>query len=568
MMNRLTQREWDCWEIIYSIALNTILIILTLLFFEPTTKVDDYDMCTIFYGGTTGQYSEFFLYGNVLIGCLIKSLLMLFPKISWYYVILYFGVYVSLNLLTYTMLTKAKSKGFVTSWICIMVLFSYELYVRLTFTKVAGVVIATGLIFIFNCITMENKRKLNYLGGIIWITFGIMIRSSCFELVLFCFISLYFYFIFKIRREKRWIFETTYKFVIIIVSIVGIRYGLNQINLLYYQDDEEWSEFVPYNAARANLFDYGIPDYMEHIDEYEKLGITQNDYELWFDLACISDGDLLTIDLLKEIREIIPIKAKSPLVAIYEGCHTFLNHFFNNTLSYAILLSLVVIIINADRYGKILSMLVFLNGILGYLYMYYRGRIQYHTNVVLYLAITVVLYYIASEYYKMKSEHFSGSVIYMIAVLWFITFYNKYSSSSYYEKPTARLQAETYESYRETMDLISEDKNHVYILGAYENEIYYCFTPFEIIPKDYYSNIYRLNHYSAPNLKTQLKKYKIENIFKDIVDSDVIYYAATEERESDLETITKYIEEHFYEDVEYQLVKTVGMMNIYKFLSE
>lgn len=567
-MNRLTQREWDCWEIIYSIALNTILIILTLLFFEPTTKVDDYDMCTIFYGGTTGQYSEFFLYGNVLIGCLIKSLLMLFPKISWYYVILYFGVYVSLNLLTYTMLTKAKSKGFVTSWICIMVLFSYELYVRLTFTKVAGVVIATGLIFIFNCITMENKRKLNYLGGIIWITFGIMIRSSCFELVLFCFISLYFYFIFKIRREKRWIFETTYKFVIIIVSIVGIRYGLNQINLLYYQDDEEWSEFVPYNAARANLFDYGIPDYMEHIDEYEKLGITQNDYELWFDLACISDGDLLTIDLLKEIREIIPIKAKSPLVAIYEGCHTFLNHFFNNTLSYAILLSLVVIIINADRYGKILSMLVFLNGILGYLYMYYRGRIQYHTNVVLYLAITVVLYYIASEYYKMKSEHFSGSVIYMIAVLWFITFYNKYSSSSYYEKPTARLQAETYESYRETMDLISEDKNHVYILGAYENEIYYCFTPFEIIPKDYYSNIYRLNHYSAPNLKTQLKKYKIENIFKDIVDSDVIYYAATEERESDLETITKYIEEHFYEDVEYQLVKTVGMMNIYKFLSE
>lgn len=567
-MNRLKQREWDCWEIIYSIALNTILIILTLLFFEPTTKVDDYDMCTIFYGGTTGQYSEFFLYGNVLIGCLIKSLLMLFPKISWYYVILYFGVYVSLNLLTYTMLTKAKSKGVVTSWICIMVLFSYELYVRLTFTKVAGVVIATGLIFIFNCITMENKRKLNYLGGIIWITFGIMIRSSCFELVLFCFISLYFYFIFKIRREKRWIFETTYKFVIIIVSIVGIRYGLNQINLLYYQDDEEWSEFVPYNAARANLFDYGIPDYMEHIDEYEKLGITQNDYELWFDLACISDGDLLTIDLLKEIREIIPIKAKSPLVAIYEGCHTFLNHFFNNTLSYAILLSLVVIIINADRYGKIFSMLVFLNGILGYLYMYYRGRIQYHTNVVLYLAITVVLYYIASEYYKMKSEHFSGSVIYMIAVLWFITFYNKYSSSSYYEKPTARLQAETYESYRETMDLISEDKNHVYILGAYENEIYYCFTPFEIIPKDYYSNIYRLNHYSAPNLKTQLKKYKIENIFKDIVDSDVIYYAATEERESDLETITKYIEEHFYEDVEYQLVKTVGMMNIYKFLSE
>lgn len=567
-MNRLKQREWDCWEIIYSIALNTILIILTLLFFEPTTKVDDYDMCTIFYGGATGQYSEFFLYGNVLIGCLIKSLLMLFPKISWYYVILYFGVYVSLNLLTYTMLTKAKNKGFVTSWICIMVLFSYELYVRLTFTKVAGVVIATGLIFIFNCITMENKRKLNYLGGIIWITFGIMIRNSCFELVLFCFISLYFYFIFKIRREKRWIFETTYKFVIIIVSIVGIRYGLNQFNFLYYQDDEEWSEFVSYNAARANLFDYGIPDYMEHIDEYEKLGITQNDYELWFDLACISDGDLLTIDLLKEIREIIPIKAKSPLVAIYEGCHTFLNHFFNNTLSYAILLSLVLIILNADRYGKIFSMLVFLNGILGYLYMYYRGRIQYHTNVVLYLAITVVLYYIASEYYKMKSEHFSGSVIYMIAVLWFITFHNKYSSSSYYEKPTARLQAETYESYRETMDLISEDKNHVYILGAYENEIYYCFTPFEIIPKDYYSNIYRLNHYSAPNLKTQLKKYKIENIFKDIVDSDVIYYAATEERESDLETIKKYIEEHFYEDVEYQLVKTVGMMNIYKFLSE
>lgn len=567
-MNRFLKKEWKQDEIVFSIVLNTIVIILTLLCFEPTTKVDDYDMCTIFYGGATGRYSEFFLYGNILIGYLIKALLILFPKISWYYVILYFGVYVSLNLLTFIMLVKTKSKGFVIIWICILALFSYELYIRLTFTKVSGIVIASGLLLIFYSITIESKKKQIYFFGIVWIVFGIMIRNSCFELVLFCFISLYFYYIFKAKCEKKWMFETTCKFVIILVVLVGIKYGLNYFNLLHYQNNKEWSEFVPYNAARATLFDYGIPDYMEYIDEYEKLGISQNDYNLWFDLASISDGDILTTDLMKEIREIAPTKAAPFIFSIYEGCHKFMNDFFKNTLSYAIILMLIIIIFNADRYGRRFSVFVFLNGILGYLYMYYRGRIQYHTNVVLFSTIVVALCYIASEYYKKGNDRFKVSTAYMIMILWLITFYNRYSSSSYYEKPTAKLQSEIYESYRETMDLISEDKKHIYILGAYENEIYYCFTPFEIIPKNYYSNIYRLNHFSAPDLRIQLRKYNIENIFKDIVDSDVIYYAESNERESDLEIISKYIEENYCEDIKYRLVEKVGMMNIYKFESE
>ncbi|MFS6557052.1 hypothetical protein VPJ68_16580, partial [Parabacteroides distasonis] len=43
---------------------------------------------------------------------------------------------------------------------------------------------------------------------------------------------------------------------------------------------EGWQRYEEYNAARTELFDYGFPDYEKNRDEYEKLGIDENAYQM------------------------------------------------------------------------------------------------------------------------------------------------------------------------------------------------------------------------------------------------------------------------------------------------
>ena len=49
-------------------------------------------------------------------------------------------------------------------------------------------------------------------------------------------------------------------------------------------------------------------------------------------------------------------------------------------------------------------------------------------------------------------------------------------------------------------------------MGAYETNIVYpCFNVFQVIEKEFYSNIYRLNQYTMIEPKKILKRYGIEN---------------------------------------------------------
>lgn len=147
---------------IKAIEINICFLIFFLFVFEPTPKQDDYDQAMVLYGGFTGKYSPYSQYTNYIFSKSVQTLIQIFPKISWYYVIQYIIIFASLTAITFIFVKKGTMKEWLIPVFSFMSFCSYELYVRFTFTKVAGISIIAGFLILLYLIETQKK----YLSGI------------------------------------------------------------------------------------------------------------------------------------------------------------------------------------------------------------------------------------------------------------------------------------------------------------------------------------------------------------------------------------------------------------------
>ena len=172
-------------EYILALAINIALFLIFILLFEPTAKSDDYDMMLVLYGGWNGEYSPFLLYSNPLYGMFLSALMRLMPAVPWYFVIQYALMLWGMTLVTGIFLKKSG----IPAWLVIFLLafVYYECFIRITFTKTAGLLVICGLLTLFYLIDTYDRFSFRYLEGIILIAMGGLIRSATLRLCLLTF---------------------------------------------------------------------------------------------------------------------------------------------------------------------------------------------------------------------------------------------------------------------------------------------------------------------------------------------------------------------------------------------
>lgn len=560
-------REKAWFQLGLAILINVLIFGVTMLVFEPTPKSDDYDMCNILYGGVNGEYSQFILYENIILGYILKFLLQIWPGISWYYILQYMLMILAFSLILYVFLIKFGVKLAAFLFGTLMVFSAYEFYVRITFSKTSGILLVAGLLGILYAIE-ERKRFLYYIVGLFFVFCGILYRSAMLELVLCIFFGTFIFNIIKIvKSENKNCIKLIIQFTTLVLFCMGMAYGADKIQVYSFDSDSLWGDYRSYNTARAGLMDLGWPDYNEHSSEYERIGVSNNDYQMWKNLANIADPEKFSYENIKSIQEIKTIPQKESFVRTFSTATKGLIYYLvSNTMFIAFVACAVVLVgINRKASGKKVAV-IFGLCTFAYYYLYFFGRLQHHVDAVISFAGGVILlYYCERKNMQIRKIILPVSLIFLYAINYF---YTDITQSSYYGSDYGNIvsQKEQFRENHERMLLFSEDNAHLYLLGAYETNVsYHCFSTYEVIEKGFYHNIFRLNQYTVPVFRAPLENYEVDNPFAEIVNSDVIYYAATEACNSHLDIILQYIRENYNKDAYYSLVKYIDGFFIYRF---
>lgn len=550
-------------NIFYSVVINTIFIVVFFLLFEPSAKSDDYDMTNILYGGMNGQYSPFIMYSNYIWGRILVFLMELFPTVSWFFLSQYLLMYSANIFIGYIAINDNKCK--MPLFIVYLFVFSYEFYMRITFSKTAGFLIFSGLFFILYYIE-RNKNKLVFIIGVFYIFVGLLIRNSFYMLMLVIMFPTFINYL--ICADKREMKRGISCFIIVVVIGYILSWGLKTYNVNIYKNDELWNQYLENNSVRASLIDFGIPNYEEYKEEYQAIGVSENDYKLWFSYNFRCDEDRLDDEMYHNIVNIRVINRPPLIERIITYTRGIVDYVFSNIVSVFFVLFLSFAVLSKMHKKKLKILLIVVFGFIPYYYLSLIGRMQHHVDVVIFISLILLLLYYIEDF-----EWNSRAIILSIIIFSVISsrFYRDISSNSYYGDAYGCIlsEKETRQDNYNMMKSISQDKDHIYIIPPLEtNRIYPCFCVDEVIEKNFYDNIFIANSNHIPIAKQILNNYEITNLWNEATDSEVIRFAFSDSTIEQLESVTKYINENYNKNAIYELVDKVDNLYIYRFVSE
>lgn len=573
-LDKKPQRGKNIRIVWYVTTINLLIFFMLLLFFEPTAKSDDYDMANLLYGGFNGEYSPFILYINILMGQFMKLLLSIWPNVSWYYILQFLFMIVAFSTITYVLVIRGVWNNFKIFCYLILVFSGYEFYIRITFTKTAGLTIIAGLVLLLDLIEEQKDNIGLYCFAVIQIIVGTMFRNSVFFMLLGVSFSCFIIYILENRRNMYVTVKGIIRFFIIVLILFVAAIFLKKYNDYCFKNNVIWKEYISYNAVRSNLQDFSWWSGAEFLDEYKKLGVSENDVIMWNDLGNISDPQIFTTNLMEEISEInTQFSSIQSTNKFLDATKNLFKYFIGNSVFYMFFSCVVLVLYSQRKETKWKTLLISAFIILFYYYFYFQGRLQHHVDASLFFMGVVLLLYYSTDKINQEDRIKLYIPIVIVLINGILSFYSEIISSSYYGKTYGQIdsQYEQYQNNYERLKQISQDKEHLYLMGAQETNTYYpCFNVFEVIDKNFYSNIYRLNQYTFVIPRTCLKEYNIDNDnpFSVITDNEKIVYCVSEERIDDIEVVEKYIREHYNKNSTAVWIDEINGLHLFKFISK
>ena len=558
------------YSFLIAIAINIGLLIICFLIFEPTAKSDDYDMMNVLYGGYNGEFSPFILYSNPIYGYLLVFLMRISPVIPWYFVIQYLFMLWGMIEVTAILLKKTK----IPFWLLVFLLsyVYYECFIRITFTKTAGIIIISGYLLLFFLLTDKKLPSLRMIEGVVLILLGNMIRARLFLLISVIFAAgLLVYLICNRKKPVKFLAKKTLTYGILACALLVLTTGSGKLGDTFYNHNEVWEEYIDTNEIRAALYDYGIPDYATFQDDYEELGVSYVDYQMWFSANTRDDPDLLSTEMLVKIRGIANHHQD---VAFNEQFKDALRNLgtwlFENTMFYLLLTCCCLAILTRLKAAAYIIPLIFAACLFAYFYLFISGRTQHHVDALIIIAGSFLILFQCN--FSKKYMNIVSLIVTILIGCWFgYSFLDELQSSSYYGTRFGAIvsQRKQYKETREQLDLLSDDRTHLYLFNVNDtNTIYPAFTVWEVIPKKYYHNLHRLNMDHIPIHKNTLQDFDVKNPIKEITNSDTIYYYVSIERQEEVNIVWDYIRENYNHDAKKKEVKRTAQGIVYRFYTD
>lgn len=553
----LVEHKW-----IMTIFLNLIILGLLLVFCQPVRNVDDYTIASDVYGSYLGEYNSAAIYINPVYGALMTGLLSLNGTIPWYSVLMYIWTFFALSLVTYCLINLQDNwLGWGTS-IILSFAYGYECYICLQWTKTSAIALGAG----FFALLCKRQHKVAYMIAFIEVLMGAFIRSSNILMVVGVWVcTLGFEFFVATLEKKRNTKIAVCKKFFILLCVGGVVILSTKYTGSVQTDDTGYAQW---NSNRANLQDYGMPDYEKYQKLYESYGITQDEWKYiraW-------GTDIYNAELYEKMiavkKEVSVLERKDNQTEYGAVLRDFLTQYPRNFIEIDMFYCYLIILICVFcclkyKYGWAATGYSFLLLMGINFYLYYKGRYFIHrVDVGIIFNIILALLYLWREgvYVSPGKKKICGAIVTSILLI-ILTPMGNFSDDKDFVPKETLVQNNQF-------NRLAVEDSHFYV---YANTNYHnmcriaSFDVFQVPELGELKNTFGI---ILPTSKIQesLKNQGITDPYVDLVDGQNMYFVS--DRSKVDTAMIGYIEKRVGKPVMVTMVKQVLNKYIYRVNSE
>ena len=553
MIKKVNGCERDNKEIMrYSVIflISAVIAFMCFVFFSVGYEEnDDIFLNLISVGAFGDRYSHFLILSNILLGVFLKYLNIILPTVNWYYLLMLLFNVLAVSLLCVYFTRDMSVHRLVPLTIIVNIILSKDFYINLQFTKNAILYCCVGILA-FLLFASELKYK-DFVTGLIFFVLGGMVRFSCLLFIIpFGVISVALVCIKHAEMIRMDYKRLVISAVVLSVCIFAI-WGTDKIAY-----SGEWGVFKQFSEYRSQIWDHTGVNYDAHRDEYESIGVSENDAAMFYDLT-FADTEYFTSDLLKKIRDIEYGQGNSVSLrlngSIIRDTSNEIKEAFSESILPGVFLMIVLMaVIWGNSFLASIVSLLMLTGFTEYWYLTCMGRVLWRVEMGIWLPLCLItFFFLMSDRAGQNGENTGStrkdivlSVLLSAVVLFVFWSYQDWN----YRSNKNTLLAE-YDSEEPFINTFRADSEHIY-LGNFFNP---APSSFAITRKRFggaFENICYAGGWFMPSPVGlyYINKKGITNPFKALIDENAkMYYVCDSES---AERMRIFLEEHYKKEVE------------------
>ncbi|WP_285824206.1 hypothetical protein [Schaedlerella arabinosiphila] len=533
---------------------------------------------------------------NFIITGIIYLLSQTGLRLAWLHILLILFLFISDFIVCKIVFRNFNSIiKYVYSALLLLITTSFLLSYTIEYSAIAAYMIAASCLILFESAEQKCNNKVT-IFGYIWLALGVCLRGDTVYFSIAYMGVIWLVKIITLCIQKKDQLKTMFFF--------HLAPFLNALCIVFLLQATQWvimyhveGDFYSWNSIRAQIDDFTLPDYDTYKYKYEEIGISKNDYTLlttWNNL----DEEIFTKEQINKIIEL-----KREIKTEYINISTITNelkgawNILTSNMEYNILLIIMIIFVfGFDKKLIIGNSFIILVSLILETYFIHIGK-NFSTRHLLGSVIIVghmaLLGLIQGNCYnkrldKLKNKNYGIILLSIIMLsLLFIKippsqksikdFYLEriYSEDTYfaYLKNVDKANYYSYTYNRSVRDYIESDKENLYyeliIMDEYVQQYpltdYNFFKTAEVGAASNWGVLGQYSQKLSP-IKNNLNRYGIKNPIPDLIKENVRVEVKSNSIENRLVVLNNYLKEHYYDDVDFSIIKEIGNCVITRFL--
>ena len=524
-----------------------------MLLLRPAFETNDDISISMIVNGAWGVHDPHVICQNYLLGLLYSLFYRIgHGRIPWYAILQFAAIFAALTTVTWVWFQKLqRAQAWLVNGI-LLIYFGYECYIRMQYTKTAGIMMAAGALLMFYEVEKEKTSVRGMIWGMILAVAGSLYRfeEAAICCVLLAGIGLYF----LMTRKK----------LITLISVFGLTgllmVGAEVFDHQIYASDPKWNAYMKYNDLRSNLTDYSMAPYKGNEETYQEMGIDKTAYRIFKNGLNFYDPDIFPLETVEKIDQLRPRNQLSKLL-VMNFFKEFPLGYLKIPTFYAFLLLAFLWLFWRQKGWKIWLIAgyeIFAMGAIDF-YLYYAGRyLENRVETGLWFAIILVVIWLYDRKKTGISE--TGALITLGCLL-------LASQSTWKESWRAlTVQKEVDRDYlRDSfLEAVETDPEGLY-LAKVGTITYTGYGILDTVPEGRFENVVWYGGWEMGNPLWQKKmaEYDVVNPYRDLIDQEHVYLV-----DNKIDLTVKYIQKHYQKNVEAELVKEAGYLQVYQIKSK
>lgn len=550
-LHRQTSTVW------FACVFNLTVLVLMLLILRPGYETNDDISISMIANGAWGVRDMHVICQNYLLGKLYNLFYTVgHGMIPWYAILQYAFVFSALTTVTCVLFRRLQSEqAFLVNGI-LLLYFGYECYIRMQYTKTAGIMLGAGAFLLFYEMEKKKINRKAVVWGILLAVTGSLYRfeETAVCCVLVAGIGLYF-----LMNLKQW-GEQKKKRLLTLLGVFGLTgilmVGCEILDQRLYASDPDWDAFMQYNEYRSNLTDYSIPAFADFEEEYKEMGISKTAYKIFRTGLNFYDPDVYSLDTLQKMDELRPRNNLSRALA-----ENFLKEFPVGYVKITVFLGFLLLAFlwlfwrkSEKQVWLVAAYEILAMGLIDF-YLYYEGRyLENRVEVGMWFAISLVVIWCLDS----AKMHLNRQLVLIALGCLLIanqsTWKSRWRGLSEQEVRDQKYLREGFE------DIVSVDPDGLYLakLGTITYTGYGMFSP---VPEGTFENVVWYGGWEMGNplWVDKMAEYHVTNPYRDLIDQEHVYIV-----DDKINLTLKYIKEYYQKDVEAELVKESTYLKVYR----